>query len=169
VLRDPTGGPDCRHAGIDYWRGPSNTAGQPVYAIGPGWVVDKHETGTYPGSALLIKHRTSDEYIYAMYGHINIAPNLPVHPFDVTDATPPTVDQTTKIGTVFDWPGNSHLHFELRRFGSFPARLNELGLASQNPFNCGCIVGPGYWLVSLGGPATVGWLDPEDVIANGMP
>lgn len=155
--------PDCYHAGVDLqadgdWTANGvNSIGQPVYPIADGVIVELHRTGRYPGSAILIEHETKQGKLYSMYGHINVAENIGYGP----------ISQATKIGTIFSWNAehgakNSHLHFEVRTFRD-AISFSKAGA----PFDCGCIVGPGYWLASRGGvaspvgaPPGTGWLNP---------
>jgi hypothetical protein len=76
------------------------------------------------------------------------------------------VTTTTLLGAIWPWTDNAHLHFEIRTFQDATAFSKN-----NQPFECGCVVGPGYWLVSRGGVSNpvaddpdVKWLDPFEVI-----
>jgi len=137
------------------------TAGQNVYPIAPGRLTWIHTTGTYPGDVIMLEHQTPRGLVYSMYAHVLPSADLlnafqqGQHPYISNIEIP--------IATVVPWPGditNSHLHFEIRGF------FKDNDIINNGVFNCGCEVGPGYWLWSRGGPEAKGWLRPSLVIQD---
>jgi len=167
TLRQSDGNPDCYHSGED-WQKVVNgirrgdvTAGQNVYPIAPGRLTWIHTTGTYPGDVIMLEHQTPRGLVYSMYAHVLPSADLlnafqqGQHPYISNIEIP--------IATVVPWPGditNSHLHFEIRGF------FKDNDIINNGVFNCGCEVGPGYWLWSRGGPEAKGWLRPSLVIQD---
>lgn len=95
------------HLANDYGVG----GGADVFAIGPGNVVAV-QTG-WPGSAVFIVHTDANGHQFlAVYAHI------------VNVVTDSTVAKGQKIGDVYNWGGNSHLHFGIRD-ATVPAASNN--------------------------------------------
>lgn len=97
------------HAGED-WFVPVNT---PVKAIADGIIAKAHNTGSYPGDALLIEHALPDNRkIYSMYGHIDSS-------YD-SSSVGTTVRKGDVVGKVtyqeYNGLPNVHLHWEIRNF-----------------------------------------------------
>ncbi|HJL16705.1 MAG TPA: M23 family metallopeptidase [Sandaracinaceae bacterium LLY-WYZ-13_1] len=142
---------ELTHAGEDWGR----PAGSPVLAIGDGEVVAAYHAN-YPGDVIVIEHRLTaaeqaalglaTDTIYSQYGHVSREV-----------AAGDTVRAGDRIATIWSWPGNDHLHWEVRDFEHSPI--------------CGSTHhGPGY-----SGPGTdataYGWIDPADAVATlaGLP
>ena len=140
------------HAGEDWYSESEKTAYQPVYAIGHGVV--KYASGDYPGNVVVIEHKLPNgETWFSMYGHVNasVSPNQ-------------AVSRGQQVGTIYDWGGNSHLHFEIRNF-YFRDEVNGSNSACDRHRNYA--PGPGYWplcRVRSGRPADKGWVDPSEFI-----
>ncbi len=143
------------HAGEDWYIPGRRTAYQPVYAIGHGVV--KYAGGSYPGNVVIIEHKLPNgETWFSMYGHVNagVSPNQ-------------AVSRGQQVGTIYDWGGNSHLHFEIRDF-YFRDEVN--GSRSACPRHRNYPPGPGYWPlprcngVWSGRPSEKGWVNPSQFI-----
>lgn len=126
---------ELQHAGEDWFRGP----GSPVYAVANGRVVWA-QWANYPGAVVIIEHQLPEgvltpwgnRFIYSMYGHLAssglVAPNS-----DVTKGQ--------RIGFLYDWGSNTHIHWEMRRYWDMrqaPAYVNGYYFANTS------IPGPGY-------------------------
>ncbi|MCL4505061.1 MAG: M23 family metallopeptidase, partial [Chloroflexi bacterium] len=107
------------HTGEDWYRlDGADTAGTPVYAIADGVVAKQNPGISYPGNAVMIRHRLADGTdIYSMYGHVA----------NVSVVEGQIVQRGQQIATVIyqrytgrspaQHPAyDSHLHFEMRRF-----------------------------------------------------
>jgi len=132
------------HAGEDWWIPGRNVAGEKVYTVADGIV--EYSGDWNPGDAIIIKHLLPNgEVWYSMYGHLS---NRKV-------SVGQLVTRGDTIAEIFNEWGNSHLHFEIRKFHS----IAECG---------GNIPGPGYW-PGCGAPSTErptdkGWVDPSNFI-----
>jgi murein DD-endopeptidase MepM/ murein hydrolase activator NlpD len=102
-----------QHAGEDWFR----SAGSNVYAIANGRVIWSDKNANYPGGVIIIEHTLppgisnpwGGNLIYSMYGHLD--PNSLISQWaDVT--------RGQLIGKVYNWGSNSHVHFEVRRYGN---------------------------------------------------
>ena len=129
------------HAGIDLQlRDPAtgqvsgpHTAGQTVRAAAGGYVEYRNPQANWPGGILALRHRDrKGNDWYTMYAHVDNLINVPVGTW---------VGRGSVIGTIHDqeqqYPGNSHLHFEVRNEegDSFPGA--GYGGAGQNLQNLG--------------------------------
>ena len=120
------------HTGVDY----AAAAGAVVRAICDGTVVSTTTSRADIVSAVLVvAHRCAQPLgtVYGYYGHIHSA-------LVEGDA----VTAGAAIGTVREWPGNSHLHLALCRqpaeenWGTYPKATTLLGIVGQgwlNPMN----------------------------------
>lgn len=102
-----------QHAGEDWFR----SANSNVYAVANGRVIWARNAN-YPGGVVIIEHSLpsgvsnpwgGNLYIYSMYGHLD--PNSLVS--ELKD-----VQRGQIIGRVYNWGSNSHVHFEMRRYGN---------------------------------------------------
>jgi murein DD-endopeptidase MepM/ murein hydrolase activator NlpD len=103
---------ELQHAGEDWMR----SAGSNVYAVANGQVIwAKYEN--YPGAVVIIMHTlpsgTSNPWggnlIYSMYGHLDSGSII---------SQWTEVRRGQLIGKIHDWGTNSHVHFEMRRYGN---------------------------------------------------
>ncbi len=146
------------HAGEDWCTGSNGVcdgraAGHPVYAVGNGVV--RYASGSYPGNVVIVEHRLPNgEIWYSMYGHV-------VTGVSVNQ----TVSRGQQIAKIFDQAGNSHLHFEIRRF-YVKDEINGANAACSR--HRSYPPGPGYWPVcgSSGKPSEKGWVNPSQFIKD---
>ncbi len=151
------------HAGEDwYQRGQDNpTAGESVFAAADG-VVKYASFANYPGEVVIVEHRLADGAIwFSMYGHLG---SRAVNQGD-------TVMLGQVIGTIYDWPNNSHLHFEMRNF-FIKDFINGPSAALSRHTNYP--PGPGYWPVGRFAdngerPPDQGWIEPYPFIEMRRP
>jgi murein DD-endopeptidase MepM/ murein hydrolase activator NlpD len=126
---------ELQHAGEDWFR----NAGSPVYAVANGRVIWAQNAG-YPGAVVIIEHLLpadvpspwSNDRIYSMYGHLSTAGLVA----QWTD-----VQKGQQIGVVYNEGENSHLHWEMRRYGNMrqaPAEVNGYRFCNTS------WPGPGY-------------------------
>ena len=97
------------HSGIDLYRlDGADAANTPVVAVADGWVAYYDPSyASYPGKVVILGHLLSDgRTLYSMYGHLGSV--------SVAQGQPVVRGQT--VGTILYQPGDSHLHFEMRRF-----------------------------------------------------
>ena len=103
---------ELQHAGEDWMR----PAGSNVYAVANGQVIwAKYEN--YPGAVVIIMHTlpsdTSNPWggnlIYSMYGHLDSGSII---------SQWTEVRRGQLIGKIYNWGTNSHVHFEMRRYGN---------------------------------------------------
>ncbi len=132
---------DLWHAGEDW----GATAGEAVYAVANGVVAwyDPNYT-TYPGRVVIIRHDVYDgTTIYSVYSHLDTA-NV---------SAGQAVAKGDLIGTIYNWAGNSHLHWEMRNF-----------LDGTNLCNAGksVVPGPGYTYPEH--PQSKGYTDPTTYV-----
>ncbi|MDM8526697.1 peptidoglycan DD-metalloendopeptidase family protein [Anaerolineales bacterium HSG24] len=145
------------HAAED-WSNPNGTAGEPVYAVADG-VVRYATFANYPGDVVIVEHLLPDERIwFSMYGHLGS------HEVNQGDA----VARGQRIGTIYDWPDNSHLHFEIRQFFIEDEINGENSALSRHRHYP---PGPGYWPVgtfrdSDERPPDRGWVEPRAFIID---
>ncbi|MDM8532462.1 peptidoglycan DD-metalloendopeptidase family protein, partial [Anaerolineales bacterium HSG25] len=146
------------HAAED-WSNPSGaTAGEPVYAVAEG-VVRYANFANYPGDVVIIEHLLPDGKVwFSMYGHMG---NHDVNQGDV-------VTRGQRIGTIYYWPDNSHLHFEIRHF-YMEDEINGENSALSRHRNYP--PGPGYWPVGTfrdteERPPDRGWIEPRSFIVD---
>ncbi len=110
-----------QHAGEDWFR----AAGSNVYAVANGRVIWA-QYANWPGAVVIIEHTLPDgvtppwggNLIYSVYGHLD-ASTLPPQWSDV--------QRGQFIGRVHNQGSNSHVHFELRRYGNMgqaPGNVN---------------------------------------------
>jgi hypothetical protein len=135
------------HAGEDW----GTAAGTGVKAIGAGTVVYA-ANANYPGNVVVIRHDLTETQrvalgistptIYSQYGHLGT--------IQVGVGNQVTAGQ--QIGTIYNWSGNSHLHWEVR--------------TAEKPQLCGYNhPGPGYTNTGTH-PQTWGYLDPANAVAT---
>jgi murein DD-endopeptidase MepM/ murein hydrolase activator NlpD len=102
-----------QHAGEDWFR----SAGSNVYAIANGRVIWSDKNAKYPGGVIIIEHTLppgvsnpwGGNLIYSMYGHLD--ENSLISQWA-------DVKRGQLIGKVYNWGSNSHVHFEVRRYGN---------------------------------------------------
>ncbi len=134
------------HAGEDW----GVAAGTAVRAIGAGTVVYA-AFANYPGNVVVIRHDLdaveraalgiASPVIYSQYGHLGTIQVAAGH----------QVAAGQQIGTIYNWGGNSHLHWEVR--------------TAEKPQLCGFNhPGPGY-TNSGTHPQQWGYLDPANAVA----
>jgi hypothetical protein len=134
------------HAGEDW----GTAAGTPVRAIGAGTVVYA-TNANYPGNVVVIRHDVdaaeraalgiTSPVIYSQYGHLGT----------LSVGAGNQVAAGQQIGTIYNWGGNSHLHWEVR--------------TAEKPQLCGFNhPGPGY-TNSGTHPQAWGYLDPANAVA----
>lgn len=110
-----------QHAGEDWFR----AAGSNVYAVANGRVIWA-QNHNWPGAVVIIEHTLPNgvtppwggNLIYSFYGHLDPS-SLPAQWSDV--------QRGQWIGRVYNWGLNSHVHFELRRYGNMgqaPGNVN---------------------------------------------
>ena len=142
---------EAYHGGEDWVTrdGACNSAYRPVYAMADGLVVfnNTHDIMVdYPGNVILVEHMLWDgSTYYSQYGHLAT----------VEVGLNQTVTKGQRLGTLYDWNCNSHLHWEVRT----RARVYS-GLVKSYTY-----WGPGYWPV--GSNASYGgWVDPSDFVSD---
>jgi len=141
------------HAAEDWYQRGGTTAGEPVYAVADG-VVKYAAAANYPGDVVILEHLLPDNQIYySMYGHMGS------HLVNQGQS----VTRGQQLGTIYNWPGNSHLHFEIRKF--FVADVIN-GAHSALTRHRNYPPGPGYWPVgdfkqTNERPPDRGWLEPS--------
>jgi hypothetical protein len=95
--------PGFAHLGAD---SQGTRAGQVVVALGPGTVTGRSDG--WPGSAIGIEHVAGDGARFlGVYGHI--LPEVGIGA---------TVQAGQRIGTLYNWDSNSHLHLGVRPLGA---------------------------------------------------
>jgi murein DD-endopeptidase MepM/ murein hydrolase activator NlpD len=138
-----------QHTAEDWFR----SAGTPVYAVANGRVIYIHPS-TYPGNVIIVEHTlpsgTSNPWggniIYSVYAHVNSEVS-----------TWQDVSKGQRIANVLSWPNNasnSHIHFEMRRYGDMTniLRCPANGAATWP--------GPGYSNTDVH-PDTYGYTNPS--------
>lgn len=146
------------HAAEDWYQRGGPTAGEPVFAVADG-VVKYASAANYPGDVVIVEHLLPNgETWYSMYGHLGLH-------FVGQGAN---VARGDRIGTVYDWPGNQHLHFEIRNF-FLENEINGSESALERHRNYP--PGPGYWPVGRfreteERPPDRGWVAPSTFIDN---
>lgn len=124
-----------QHAGEDWFR----SAGSPVYAVANGRVIWA-QNANYRGAVAIIEHPLpadvpspwSNDRIYSMYGHLSTSGLVA----QWTD-----VQKGQQIGVLYNWGRNSHVHWEMRRYGNMgqaPAEVNGYRFCNTS------WPGPGY-------------------------
>lgn len=124
-----------QHAGEDWFR----SAGSPVYAVANGRVIWAQDAN-YPGAVVIVEHELpagvsspwGNDRIYSMVGHLSTSGLVA----QWTD-----VQKGQQIGVVYDWNSNSHVHWEMRRYGNMqqaPAEVNGFRYCNTS------WPGPGY-------------------------
>ncbi len=100
------------HTALDLSLDNGSTVNAPVYAAADG-VVFCSVYSNWPGWVVVIEHTQSNgTKLYTQYGHLN-APSV---------VTGQIVNRGAQIATVINWPddtSNTHLHFEVRNFGTW--------------------------------------------------
>ena len=97
------------HSGIDLYRGDGQDAsGTTVVAVADGQVAYFDPTySSYPGYVVIVSHVLSNtSTLYSMYAHLA----------SVSVTQGQSVARGQPIGTILYQSGDSHLHFEMRRF-----------------------------------------------------
>jgi murein DD-endopeptidase MepM/ murein hydrolase activator NlpD len=115
------------HTGVDY----SVLPGTPVYSICDGVVhYDASKRADIWDRFLIVKHNDCGGYktLFGYYGHID----------SLVGSEGTKITKGQHIGSVKEWPGNTHLHFGI----------------STRWF-------PSGWGYQAGGPLSNGWLDPN--------
>lgn len=140
-----------QHAGEDWFR----SAGTDVHATANGRVIFARNFN-YPGAVVIIEHILDNNYItpwgnniiYSVYSHLSTPPNSYLIPEGSN------VSRGQVIGTVLDQASNSHLHFEMRRYGDMTNALicPSSGVSSWP--------GPGYTDTGVS-PDTYGYTNPQ--------
>lgn len=132
------------HAGKDFFTNP--LALVPVKAVANGVVKKLHQTGGYPGDAILLEHTLPDgTTLYSMYGHVKHG--------SYTLNLGQTVSIGDFLGFVHIDGSNTHLHFEVRQYEVPPEQPN-------------CVpIGAGYTAPKVH-PDSVGYLNPTEFIDN---
>jgi hypothetical protein len=106
-----------QHTGEDWFR----AAGTSVYAVANGRVIYA-QYANYPGAVVIIEHSLGNGWInpwggtliYSMYGHLSTS-GLVAQGTDVV--------RGQRIGQILDQGSNSHVHFEMRRYGDMSSIL----------------------------------------------
>lgn len=132
---------DLWHAGEDW----GATAGETVYAVANGMVdwYDPNYT-TYPGRVVIVRHEVYDgTTIYSVYSHLGTSAVFEGQ----------AVAKGDPIGTIYNWPGNSHLHWEMR---NFPDGTNLCNSGRS------IVPGPGYTYPDH--PQSKGYTDPSTYV-----
>ncbi len=133
---------DNNHAGKDFFTNP--LALVPVKAVANGVVKNLHQTGGYPGDAILLQHALPDgTVVYSMYGHVKHG--------SYSLSVGQNVSSGDFLGFVHADGSNTHLHFEIRQYEVPPGQPN-----------CAPI-GAGYTAPSVH-PDSVGYLNPTKFI-----
>lgn len=146
------------HAAEDWYQRGGPTAGEPVYAVADG-VVKYAAAANYPGEVVIVEHLLPNgETWYSSYGHLG---SRLVNRGEVVQRRQP-------LGTIYDWPGNSHLHFEIRQFFITDV-INGPHAALTRHRNYP--PGPGYWPVgdfktTQERPLDRGWVEPSAFIKS---
>ena len=151
---------DLQHAGEDWFR----SAGSNVYAVANGRVIWANENANYPGGVVIIEHTLPSgvsnpwggNLIYSMYGHL-AAGSLVAEWTDV--------QRGQVIGRVYDWGSNSHVHFEMRRYGNMgqaPGSVNGCSFCNTS------WPGPGYTDTGCS-PDWYGYTHPSNWIDSHRP
>lgn len=132
---------DMWHAGED-WGVP---AYEPVYAVANGVVTWYNPSyTTYPGRVVITEHAVYDgTTVYSVYSHLATS--------NVFEGQ--VVSMGDLIGTIYDWGGNSHLHWEMRNFRDGTNLCN---------YGVSVVAGPGYTYPDH--PQTKGYTDPTTYI-----
>lgn len=113
--------PGREHLGTDSQGAP---AGSSVFALTSGTVRRVDSWGTQWGAAIGIEHRTSSgSRFLAIYGHV-----------DASVRVGATVRAGQRIGTLYNLPGNHHLHLGIRPLS---ASDNGSGTAVKGSTTCG--------------------------------
>lgn len=136
-----------RHAALDLSYNSGSTVGAEVRAAADG-TVHCVLNANYPGWVIVLEHTpSSGAKFYSQYGHLG----------STSVVLGQRVNRGSLIGTVIAWPnnvGNTHLHFEVRSFGNWPAN--------------GSCAGPGY-ADSGYTPTQQGWFDPIQTLFQRRP
>lgn len=140
-----------QHAGEDWFR----AAGTDVHAIANGRVI-YIAAGWDHGDAIVIEHTLQSGWsnpwgsniIYSVYLHVDRS----VSQWD-------DVSRRQVIGHVHDWPGNSHSHLEVRRYGDMSSILRCPSSGSSS------WIGPSYTDSGVN-PDIFGYTNPQNWIDN---
>jgi hypothetical protein len=137
-----------QHAGEDWFR----AAGTNVYAVGNGRVIWANYAN-WPGAVVIIEHTLANGWmnpweentIYSVYGHLSTS-GLVSQWSDVS--------RGQVIGQLYNQSANSHIHFEMRRYGDMSDVLfcPATGYSSWP--------GPGYTDTNVD-PDTYGYVNPS--------
>lgn len=135
------------HAGKDFFTKFGTQV--PVRAVANGMVKRLHQTGSYPGDAILLEHTLADgAVIYSMYGHVQHGS------YNLTIGQ--SVQMSDFLGFVHNdtlAPSNTHLHFEIRQYEVPPGQPN-------------CAeIGAGYTKEGIN-PDSMGYINPTQFIDN---
>ena len=139
-----------RHSGLDLMA----NFGEPVFPVAPGMIIEAWEHNGYgkdfgpDGGAVLIEHK--DKYgqvFYAVYGHIDITPELKGKG-DYAKPLGKKVTEETQLGTILDFGENGdHLH---------------LGISTRQQIH------PWAGRFDLSVPIPAGWVDLVDYLNHYM-
>jgi hypothetical protein len=148
----------CQHAGEDWFAPP----GSPVYAVANGRVA-LSRFANYPGYVVVIEHTLpegvlspwSNRTICSMYGHLSATDLIPEGAHVV---------RGQRIGRLYDWGSNTHLHFEMRRW----ANMNSAPASVGGCTFCRSWHGPGYTAPGCH-PDLFGYTEPQAWIAANRP
>ncbi|MCL2107117.1 MAG: peptidoglycan DD-metalloendopeptidase family protein [Oscillospiraceae bacterium] len=138
-----------RHAGLDLMA----DFGEPVFPVAPGTIIEAWEHKGYGkdfglGGAVLIEHKNKYEQVfYAVYGHIDITPELRGKG-DYAKPLGKKVTEETQLGTILDFGENGdHLH---------------LGISTRQQIH------PWAGRFDLSVSVPTGWVDPVDYLNHYM-
>ncbi len=134
------------HAGVDF-AGETDTI---VRAVADGEVVctqydtdpspDPNSNG-YPGRVVVVRHRLPDgRTVYSMYAHMDFCPQ----PGASCVANHAAVRRGEQIGSLYEQPSNTHLHFEVREFPFWDLTAKAPSQVEEVPDHTVVCSGRGY-------------------------